>query len=241
MTVHPFRPADPDDPETAGDTAPSDEAAAARERLDRVLAAFGDEPDEPVAELDELFDDVDDSPNRFGSFDRDHRLAHRAVTPGLLSGLCWLDLELCALFHAVVFELLEDVGDFDGLIATPDFFVDVGTRRMRAANQWMFDHPAPVGEDDECSDRDAVADHSQELALAVGSNPSLTFASTAALRERLLEGVLELGAPDLVVTDEQIDWLADLTFRLVAELRHDVVTIGGASVWAAGSRSSTER
>lgn len=232
MTVHPFPSAASGGRDPLGDAVPADEADAALARLDRVLAELTDELDDADDGLDQLLDELDDTANRFGSFDLDHRLAHRAITPGLLAGLCRLDVELCMLFHAVVFELLEEVGDFDGLIATPDFFADTGARRMRAANGWMFDHPAPAASDDR-SGRDAIADHSQELALAIGSNPSLTFASTAALHERLLDGVLDLGPCDLVVSDQQIDFLTDLTFRLLAELRDDVVTAGRVLVWAA--------
>lgn len=232
MTVHPIRPGR-DDRDPFGDAASIDEAAATFDRLEAVLAEVTGEAGEPDDRLDDLIAGLPDTPNRFGSLDPDHELAHRAVTPGLLSGLCWLDVELCRLFHAAVFELIEDVGDFDGVIATPDFFADTGTRRIRQANEWMLDHPAPDEREGDRSGRDAVADHSQELAVAIGSNPSLTFASTAALRERLIDGVLDRGPRDLVVSDEQIDWLADLTFRLLAELRGHVVASGGVRVWAA--------
>lgn len=236
MTVHPFRPADSDDRDPFGEAVSAEEAAAFGDRLEALLAKLADEPDD---QLDELIDGLPDTPNRFGSFDLDHRLAHRAVAPGLLAGLCRLDLELCQLFHAAVFELLEDVGDFDGLIATRYFFVDTGTRRMREANEWTLDHPAPP-DDDSQTGRDAVADHSQELALAIGSNPSLTFASIAAVRERLLDRMLDLGPNDLVVSDDEIDWLIDLTFRLLAELRHDVAAAGGGRLWAAERPRSSD-
>lgn len=233
MTVHPFPSAAPGGRDPLGGAGSADEADAALARLDRVLAEFtdrlDDEHDDGAAEL---LDGLDDGANRFGSFDVDHRLAHRAITPGLLAGLCRLDVELCKLFHAVVFELLEDIGEFDGLIATPDFFVDAGPRRMRSVNGWMFDHPAPA-DDDRLAGRNAIADHSHELAVAIESNPSLTFASTAALHERLLDGILDLGPCDLVVFDQQLAWLTDLTFRLLAELRDDVVTAGRVQVWAA--------
>lgn len=234
MTVHPLWPADGDD---RSDDAPSlddagspgaDFAARLHELIDRF-----DPLSDRIDGLDELIDGLDDSLDRFASFDRDHVLAHRAVAPGLLSGLCWLDLEVCQAFHATVFELLEDIGDFDGLIATSAFFVDTGMGRMDAAEAWLFDHPAPPDEDDARAASDVVTGHSLALAAAVGSNPSLTFASTAALRERLLEGVLEHGKPDLVVSDQQIDWLTDLTLRLLAELRHDVMVVGGVRVMAA--------
>lgn len=225
MSIHPIRPTT----DLTGGRSDDPFRASAGPRLrDR-----DPDPDPDTDDVDDLFDDLDESLDRYGSFDRDHLLAHRAVTPTLLSGLCWLDLGLCQTFHAVLFELLESVGDHDGLIATPGFFVDTGTRRMRAANAWLFDHPAPTGGDGSRSDRDEIADHSQELAIAVGTNPSLTFASTAALRERLLEGVLEISERDVPVTDEQIDWLTDLTLRLLSELRGHVITVGGCRVWAA--------
>lgn len=234
MTVHPFPSAAPGDRDPLGDAVSAEEADAVLARLDRVLAEFTDRLDDEHDDgADELLDGLDETANRFGSFDVDHRLAHRAITPGLLAGLCRLDMELCRLFHAVVFELLEDFGDFDGLIATPDFFVDTGPRRMRSVKGWMFDHPAPAGGDDPRAGRNAIADHSHELAVAIESNPSLTFASTAALHERLLDGVLDLGPCDLVVFDQQIDWLTDLTFRLLAELRDGVATAGRVQVWAA--------
>ena len=119
------------------------------------------------------------------------------------------------------------------MIATRDFFVDRGSRRLRAANAWLFDHPAPSLDDDSRAARDAIADHSLALATAMGSNPSLTFASSAALRERLLERVLEILEPELAVSEEQIGWLADLTLRLLAELDGYVDTLGGYCVWAA--------
>lgn len=236
MTVHPLSPADGDDRDRFDDASPIDDEGTPSAGFGALLDVLIDRFDpltDRIDGLDELIDGLDDSRDRFASFERNHVLAHRAVAPGLLSGLCWLDLEVCQAFHATVFELLEHIGDFDGLIATSAFFVDTGMGRMDAAEAWLFDHPAPPDDDDARAASDAVTDHSLALAAAVGSNPSLTFASTAALRERLLEGVLEHGKPDLVVSDQQIDWLTDLTLRLLAELRHDVVVVGGVRVVAA--------
>lgn len=227
MTVHPFRPAVPDDDPFGAEIPPDDEAAVAG--LAKLLDLFP----EPVEGLDELIDALDDGRDRFGSFGRDHVLAHRAVTPGLLAGLCWLDLPICQAFHATFFELLEDIGDFDGMIATAGFYADAATGRMRSANEWVWDHPAPSEEANGRAGRDVVADHSQELAVVMGSNPSLTFASAAAIRERVLEGVLDQEPPRLEVSDEQIDWLIDLTLRLLSEVRHGVEIVGGVRVWAA--------
>ena len=228
MTVHPFRPAVPDgDPfDAAPRLEEPDPTTAALEALLDLL------PDR-FEELDELVEGLVDSRDRFGSFDRDRILAHRAVTPGLLAGFCWLELGLCGAFHAAMFQLLEAIGGSNGLIATSSYFADARSERMRDASEWLFDHPAPTTSVESFAARDAIAAHSSELAVAIGSNPSLTFASSAALRERLIDDVLEIGERDLVVTDQQIDWLADLTLRLLSELRHDVAIVGGVRVWAA--------
>lgn len=237
MTVHPFPSAVPGDrdPIETGPWPGSDETDgtdAEQAGIADLFDLLADRAEEPMAGLADLFDDLVELPDRFGSFERDHRLAHRAVTPGLLAGFCWLPLELSQAFHAALFQLLEDIGDFDGLIATSSFFAGARRTHMEAADAWLAAHPAPPDEDDSPAARNAVAAHSQELAVAVGSNPSLTFASAAALREQLLDGVLEVGGPDLEVTGQQIDWLADLTLRVLAELRHDVAIVGGVRVWA---------
>lgn len=234
MTVHPFPSAVPGDrdPIETGPWPGSDGTDAEQAGIAALLDLLADRAEDPMAELDDLFDDLVELPDRFGSFERDHRLAHRAVTPGLLAGLCWLPLELSGAFHAAFFQLLEDVGDFDGLIATSSFFAGAGRARMEAADVWLAAHPAPPDEDDTQEVRNAAAAHSHELAVVVGSNPSLTFASNAALREELIDRALEVGGPELELTGQQIDWLADLALRLLAELRHDVTIVGGVRVWA---------
>lgn len=223
MTVHPLRPSDRANSDRSNDEPFSDEPFR-----DGAGSASDRRP-----HLGRRLDELDPSLNRYGSFDGDDHVAHRAVTPTMLSGLCWLEADLCRAFHAAMFELLEDIGDFDGMIATRDFFVDRGSHRLRAANHWLFDHPAPSTDDDSRAARDAIAEHSLALAIALDTNPSLTFASSAALRERLLEAVLEIVGPDVTVSEEQIGWLADLTLRLLAELDGYVETLGGYRVWAA--------
>lgn len=227
MSVHQFRPALPDDDPFDTDTS-TDEDEQAFAGLIRVL----DLHPEPIEGLVELVAALDDGRDRFASFDRSHVLAHRAVSPGLLAGLCWLDLPVCQAFHAALFELLEDIGDHDGMIATAGYYADAATGRMRDADEWVWDHPVPADDVVDRATRDLVADHSLELASAMGSNPTLTFASPAALRERLLEGMLDV-SHDVEVTGEQIDGLVDLTFRLLAEVRHDLAIVGGVRVWVA--------
>lgn len=118
-------------------------------------------------DLDDLFDDLDGSRNRYGSLDPATGLAHRAVTPQLLAGLTGLDLPLCRAFHCALFGLLEDIADFDGLIATSEFWVGADARRMPAADQWLFEHPAPVPDDGSRLAREAVDAHSLALATAM--------------------------------------------------------------------------
>jgi hypothetical protein len=246
MTVHPFPSSVPGDRDPLDEQRLDAETHAAHAGIEALLDLLVDAGAELIAGLDELTAELDESRDRYGSFDRDHVLAHRAVAPGLLAGLCLIELDLCRAFHAALFRLLEDIGSSNGLIATPTFFVDTGHRRMAAAEEWLAHHPAPADGDDSRTTRDLVTRHAHELAAAVGSDPSLTFTSDAALRDRLIAGLMEfdardfaahdLDARDPAVTDEQIDWLADLSLRLLDELRHDVAVVGGARVWASAPR-----
>ena len=177
------------------------------------------------------FDDFDESPNRYGGLDPANRFAHRVVTPQLLAGFTDAELRLCRAFHHVLFQLLEDLGDFDGLIATSEFFVDTTARRMRAADEWLSQHPSPIPSDDSPTER-SPADHSLELAVAMNSNPSLTFGSMASLVDRLVEELMEVDELSGRCSAHEIETLATVSLVLLATTAALVTIIGGARVWA---------
>jgi hypothetical protein len=92
-------------------------------------------------DIDDAYDvdDLDESRHRFGGLDRSNRLAHRAITPPLLAALTGVGLPDCQDFHHVLFSLLEVIGDFDGLIATPS--VVVGRGEPLDAATGLVGHP----------------------------------------------------------------------------------------------------
>lgn len=190
MTVHPF-------PQRPGSPRPEPVASVD----DPLLGGLGEELDEDL--LDLL--DVDESLCRFGSFDISTRLAHRAITPPLLTALTGIQLLVCREYHFVLFTLLERIGRHDGLVATPTLLIGASTDRFETATTWLADHPAPdvttmldeapLDERPQQTDRRidaAIADHSRGLASAAGSSPSLTFGSEVALAERLVDDILEI-------------------------------------------------
>lgn len=230
MTIHPFPPSPESHPEP----------------LVEPFAEPFDEPlDEPFADTrpdldgcfdeetfdDECFDDLDGSLNRYGGLERSNHLAHRVVSPPLLAALTGRDLPFCQVFHHVMFSLLEDIGDFDGLIATSEFFVGPGAH-LRAADHWLATHPAPAVDDDSRPAREAVADHSLALSVAMDTNPSLTYGSLASLAEVLLPDVLDICEPGRSCSSDEIETLAAATLLMLAHLRPLARLVGGARVWA---------
>ena len=195
--------------------------------------AIADEFDE-FDEFDDM-DDVDESLNRFGSFDRSHRVAHRVINPSVLSALTGFPPIPCQEFHHVLFDLLEAIGDHDGLIATP--LVCIGrTAALPIAHEWLAAHPA-VDVDatresaDESESNDAlwrrikagIEAHSLALAVATGTNPSVTFGSIEAVSERLADDVLEIAVSCM---PQQITELTETVLELVARLPETVRVVG---------------
>lgn len=190
-----------------------------------------------IEDIDDVedVDDVDESLNRYGSFDRRHRVAHRVINPSVLSALTGFPPIPCQEFHHVLFDLLEAIGDDDGLIATP--LVCVGRDdALLTAHEWLAAHPsggvdamralADESESDDarwCRVKAAVEAHSLALALATGTNPSLTFGSIEAVSERLVDEVLEIA---LSCMPQQTTELTDLTLELIARLPDSVRIVG---------------
>lgn len=224
MTVHPFRPRanQPVDP-------PVDPATPTIEDDD----AFPYDFNEDFAE----FDDSNEDMRRFGSIDVQYRYAHRTLSAPLLAMLTDVQIPDCQAFHRVLFALLEDVGDFDGLVATPHVIVAGRPDRVAAARGWLTEHPPP----DVAALHDALLDgrldddhvtrcierHSLGLAQAAGSNPSLTIGSLEALQHRLIGDVL-----DILISCSNDDFhrLTDMVIRLLARLPDSLGLVGGAVV-----------
>lgn len=204
--------------------------------------------DESAANHDE-FDDRDDSPNRFGGLDPTTSLAHRVVTPPLLSGLTGVELPVCRAFHHALFSLLEDIGDFDGLIAAPLTYIGPDPRRFGLAASWLAEHEAPdvaamvdrfendleagdgvaMADPVEVYQRIAVAlsDHSCELAAAVGTNPSLTFGSFGALVDTVIDNVLEVVD---TCRPDQVESLTALSIAMLSRAADHVTIVGDAVI-----------
>lgn len=189
-----------------------------------------------VDDVDDV-DDTDESTNRYGTLDATNGVAHRVVNASLLTAITGFAPIPCQEFHHVFFALLEDVGDFDGLIATP--VGCIGRRAaLAAAHAWIATHPAIDGGGvlataDEESGDDAwqrtiaqIEAHSMALAEAVGTNPSLTFGSVEAVSERLADDVLEIA---LSCLPEQVTTLTRVALDLVARLPESVRVVGGAA------------
>lgn len=215
MTVHPFR-IDPD---------PADD-----------IAEFPDDFHEDFAG----FDDADNEMTRFGSVDRQYRYAHRTISASLLATVTGVPVPECQAFHHVVFALLEDVGDADGLIATSGLLIAGRRRRVNAATGWLATHTPPVvaqllaasdpDESAESIDRHiagCIERHSLGLAVAADTNPSLSLGSLAALEERLVADVL-----DWVLTCDvdEIQRLTAATIELLCGLPGSIRLIGGATL-----------
>jgi hypothetical protein len=185
-------------------------------------------------EFDDV-DDVDESLNRYGSFDRTHRVAHRVINPSVLSAVTGFPPIPCQEFHHVLFDLLEAIGDYGGLIATP--LLCVGrSDALPAAHAWLAAHPAvdvdaireadhESESDDElwCRIKAEFEAHSLALAVATGTNPSLTFGSIEALSERLSDEVLEIAVSCM---PQQITELTETALELIARLPESVNIVG---------------
>jgi hypothetical protein len=156
----------------------------------------------------------------------------------LLAALTGVGLPDCQDFHHVLFSLLESIGDFDGLIATPSVVVGRG-EPLDAALAWLATYPAidvdsMIASADELEDNvdldrridAAIEAHSLALAVAVDTNPSLTFGSIEAVRERLVDDVLEI---TLSCRPDQIEALTATALELLARLPGSTVIVGGAT------------
>jgi len=210
MTVHPFRPL------TADSDAFADRASADIDRC------FPFDFHEDFAE----FDDADESMHRYGSLDMQYRHAHRTISATVLAALTGIQIPVCQAFHCTFFGLLEDVGDYDGLVATPGLLIAARRERIAAASDWLDGHPEPdvpaliaaADPDEPASDLDQRIDetierHSLDLASAAGTNPSLTLGSTTALRERVIDEILDL------LLSCQVDEIERLTHAAIGLLR----------------------
>lgn len=187
-------------------------------------------------------DDDDESLDRFGSVAEFNRYAHLAINTAVISAITGFPTETCDEFHHTLFSLLEAVGDFDGLIATP--LVCIGHVDTRArAQEWLAAHPAvdvgamrAAAEDPTADDPDndeqlwarimtAIQTHSLHLAAAVGTNPSLTFGSVEAVSERLQTDICDI-APSCMPA--QVTTMTDVALDLIARLPDAVHVVGGA-------------
>ena len=223
MTVHPFRtrgnpPSERDDP-----------------AIDHQVGEFPYDFHEDFAD----FDDSDEAMTRYGSIDRQYRYAHRTISAPLLAILTSIQIPVCQVFHRCLFGLLENVGDFDGLIATPKLLI-TRTERAAAASTWLAQHPQPdvaallaaSDPDESCGSVDRhitenINRHSLGLAAAADSNPSLTLGSVAALQEQLIDDVLDL------VLSCQVDEIQRLTataIDMLGRMPASIRLIGGAAI-----------
>jgi hypothetical protein len=192
--------------------------------------------------VDIRVDDDDESLNRFGSDAEFNRYAHLAVNTTVLAAITGFPTEACEEFHHTLFSLLEAVGDFDGLIATP--LVCIGQVDARArAQEWLAAHPAvdvgamragdddPTGDDLDTDEQlwarimTAIEAHSLDLAAAVGTNPSLTFGSLEAVSERLQTDICDI-APSCITA--QVTTMTEVALDLTARLPESVHIVGGA-------------
>ena len=192
-------------------------------------------------------DDVDESLNRYGSLDPANHLAHRVINPSALSALTGFMLTVCEEFHHVLFGLLETIGDFDGLIATPSVCIGRADALL-TAGEWITSNPAldveaAVAAADEMEPNqdlwqrigDEIAAHSLALATSTGTNPSLTFGSIEAVSERLADDVLDI---TLSCIPKQIDELTTMALDLIARLPESVQIVGNPGRWTCLTRDT---
>jgi hypothetical protein len=209
------------------------------------------------AAMGSLFDDDDASTNRFGGLDPSSTFAHRVVTPALLAGLTGVPLPVCQSYHYLLFSTLEDVGDFDGLIVAPPVFIGPRSERFEVASRWFVEHPAPdvpdiwadinttdepdsAGEELQAQVTKTLSNHSLGLAVAAGSNPSLTFGSADALTDQIIDDMFDHADS---WSGDEIARLTDMTLAVIGCGADVVRLIGGARIRVvdpvnAGSRRS---
>lgn len=119
--------------------------------------------------------------------------AAELVSTETLMQLTGLTLPVCEAFHTAIVNLIEDVGDFDGLIVTPNLLIVGRDDRVDAALGWLARQRRRRGKAvaSDASRRFASDDDSFHLGWAAETNPSLTFASAAAVAAYLLDEVLD--------------------------------------------------
>jgi hypothetical protein len=169
---------------------------------------------------------------RYGSLDRQYRHAHRTVSPTALATLTGIQIPVCQAFHCAFFGVLEDVGDLDGLIATPCLLIAGRHERVAAASSWLGGHPPPdvpammaaADPDEPAGDlggriTETIERHSLDLAIAAGTNPSLTLGSMMALCDRIVDEILDL------VLSCQVDEIERLTDAAIDLLRRAPTSI----------------
>lgn len=184
------------------------------------------------------FEDADESMRRYGSLDRQYRYAHRTVSATVLAALTGIQIPVCQAFHHTFFGLLEDIGDHDGLIATPGLLIAGRRERIAAASDRLAEHPEPdvpalmaaADFDEPTRDLDQRIDqiierHSLDLAVAAGTNPSLTLGSTAALHDRAIDEILDLLLSCQV---DEIERLTDTTIDLLRRMPSSIRLLGDA-------------
>ena len=222
MTVHPFRP----------------RTADSRACADRASADIDDDFPYDFHEHFAEFDDADESMRRYGSLDRQYRYAHRTISATVLATLTGIRIPVCQAFHCAFFGLLEDVGDLDGLIATPCLLIAGRRERITAASAWLNGHPEPdvpaltaaADPDEPAGDLDrriteTIERHSLDLASAAGTNPALTLGSTTALHDRVMHEILDLVLSCQV---DEIERLTDAAIDLLRRMPTSIRPLGDA-------------
>ena len=198
------------------------------------------------------FEDADESMHRYGSLDRQYRYAHRTISATVLAALTGIQVPVCQAFHYSFFGLLESVGDFDGLVATPRLLIPGRQDRIAAASDWLGGHPEPdvaamMAEAEQDFDESAVEldhriaetidRHSLDLAMVARTNPSLTLGSTAALHERVIDEILDLLLSCQV---DEIDRLTDTAIDLLCRMPTSIRLLGGAVLHRLGDSTGVD-
>lgn len=191
---------------------------------------------------DESFDD-----DPYDSFVGGVPFAHHVISPALLAGLSGAPIALCRTFHRALFEMLDGVGGFDGLIVTPAAPIGPSrspewSRALRWLRTWpapdanaMYDEHLAAGyEPDEASDHveHTVMHHSLDLAMEVGTNPSFTHASLPSVSHALLLQIASEIEHDDV---RHVDALTEVAIALLAITSFECRLDGGARVVDVGA------
>lgn len=193
----------------------------------------------------DCFEPDDEVMNLFGSIDRQYRYAHRTISATILATLTGVDIATCQALHSALFELLEAVGDFDGVIVAPTLFIAGRNDRLARTAGWLQGNPPPdvdalweAAEFEDVSTEllgrriDATIErHSLDLAMAADTNPSLTFGSFAALEGHLGEKVLERMDPYRV---DHVERLIRMALDLLLCLPDGIRLEGGATIHPIG-------